>query len=138
MQGSLVPLSQVRHRWHVQGLFLSGAAAQCDMQGTEHGALAGTLRFFPDHAGGRACLQAKNEELAQRAVGVSQEELDATRAEFEARLGAAERKERTDHTSVAAHPAGMPPFVHCALHACCRRHLRVDRVFHTEVRRTLC
>lgn len=42
----------------------------------------------------RLHAQAKNEELAQRAVGVSQEELDATRAEFEARLGAAERKAR--------------------------------------------
>ena len=50
-------------------------------------------------------LQAKNEELAQRAVGVSQEELDATRAEFEARLGAAERKACTECFDTALHLA---------------------------------
>ena len=51
-----------------------------------------------------ACAQAKNEELAQRTVGASQEELEATRAEFEARLGAAERKARRRH-EIALHLA---------------------------------
>ena len=39
-----------------------------------------------------AWLQARNEELARKSAAISEEDLEAVRAEFEARLGAAERK----------------------------------------------
>ncbi len=37
-------------------------------------------------------LQAKNEELARKSAAISEEDMEAVRAEFEARLGAADRK----------------------------------------------
>lgn len=37
-------------------------------------------------------LQAKNEELARKSAAISEEDLDSVRAEFEARLGVADRK----------------------------------------------
>lgn len=37
-------------------------------------------------------LQARNEELARKSAAISEEDLDAMRTEFEARLGATERK----------------------------------------------
>ena len=40
----------------------------------------------------RTARQARNEELARKAAAVSEEDMDAVRAECEARLGAAERK----------------------------------------------
>lgn len=39
-------------------------------------------------------LMARNEELVRKAAAVSEEDMDAVRAECEARLGAAERKAR--------------------------------------------
>ena len=36
--------------------------------------------------------QAKNEELARKSAAISEEDMEAVRAEFEARLGAADRK----------------------------------------------
>ena len=40
----------------------------------------------------RRLAQARNEELARKAAAISEEDLEAMRAEFEARLGAADRK----------------------------------------------
>jgi hypothetical protein len=57
--------------------------------------------------------QAKNEELAQRSAGSSAEELEAMQAEFEARLGAAERKARARVPSAA----GIMPSACACMHA---------------------
>ena len=38
------------------------------------------------------CMQARNEELARKSAAVSEQDLEAMRAEFHARMEAAERK----------------------------------------------
>ena len=104
-------------------MLLSGVSCSLASAGPGAGAAVRkvkTMQLTPeDYLECALDVQARNEELARRAAKVSEDDMAAAQAEFEARCATAERKVRSASASTRHQPCGIDLHGSQLSHVCC-------------------